>query len=34
MGHRPTEIHARTGDAGPEDRATRFAPSVALIAAT
>ena len=34
MGHRLTKIYTRTGDTGPKDRATRFAPSVALISAT
>jgi hypothetical protein len=34
MGHRLTNIYTRTGDTGPKDRATCFAPSVALIAAT
>jgi hypothetical protein len=32
MGHRLTKIYTRTGDAGPKDRATCFAPSVAPIA--
>ncbi len=32
MGHRLTKIHTRTGDKGPGDRATCYAPSVALFA--
>ena len=34
MGHPLTKRHTRTGDTGPKHRASRFAPSVALIAAT
>ena len=34
MGHRLTKIYTRTGDTGPKDCTSCFAPSVALIAAT